>query len=151
MKLDRPNKLNVIQFPDMPKKLDHIPVNRVRELRLAAELTLAELAAAVGTTTSHIQRLETGGRDLNLGWMERISRALNCLPADLLLPEHGGLAPDERDWIETGRAVPSANRAAINTFMEHQKPFRHDGPADIVDLNARLAPPPGQRVPRKSA
>jgi transcriptional regulator with XRE-family HTH domain len=61
-------------------------MNRIRELRKAAGLTCAELAALCVPPTSHAQisRLETSKRRLAQDWMERIAPALRCTPADLI-------------------------------------------------------------------
>jgi transcriptional regulator with XRE-family HTH domain len=57
---------------------------RVREIRSARGLTLAELAKAVGTTPQTIQRLETGRLTMSLDWLTRIANALGLQPSDLL-------------------------------------------------------------------
>ncbi|WP_448582293.1 helix-turn-helix domain-containing protein [Thermaurantiacus sp.] len=60
--------------------------SRLRELRKARGMTLAELAARCSppTTAVTIGRLETGMRQLSLPWMERLAAALGIEPADLL-------------------------------------------------------------------
>jgi transcriptional regulator with XRE-family HTH domain len=51
-------------------------MNRIRHLREARGLTLAELAEQVGTSHATIQRLESGKMRLTQEWAERISAAL---------------------------------------------------------------------------
>ena len=53
-------------------------INRIREIRKARGMTLADLAAACRppTTAQTIGRLETGMRTLSTRWMERIAAAL---------------------------------------------------------------------------
>lgn len=60
--------------------------SRIRELRKAQGLTLAELAARCSppTTAVTIGRLETGMRQLTLAWMERIADALGVDPKSLI-------------------------------------------------------------------
>ena len=58
--------------------------NRIRENRLAQDLTLDQLAQRAGTIASTIEKLEKGRRGLNIGWMRRIAKALGIAPADLL-------------------------------------------------------------------
>ncbi|MCS6987756.1 MAG: helix-turn-helix transcriptional regulator [Sphingomonadaceae bacterium] len=60
--------------------------SRLREIRMARGLTLAEVAARCRppTTAVTIGRLETGLRRLTLPWLERLARALDCDPVDLL-------------------------------------------------------------------
>lgn len=60
--------------------------NRIRDIRKAKGLTLADLGAACDppTTAQTIGRLETGMRSLSLGWMNRIAAALRVDPASLM-------------------------------------------------------------------
>jgi transcriptional regulator with XRE-family HTH domain len=57
-------------------------INRIRDIRKAKGMTLADLAAACDppTTAQTIGRLETGMRNLSLGWMNRIAAALGVEP-----------------------------------------------------------------------
>lgn len=61
-------------------------INRIREIRRAKGLTLAEIAAACEppTTAQTIGRLETGTRSLSTKWMERIGAALGVDPQTLV-------------------------------------------------------------------
>ncbi|AOL23958.1 DNA-binding transcriptional regulator, XRE-family HTH domain [Erythrobacter litoralis] len=61
-------------------------INRIRDIRKAKGLTLAELAEACDppTTAQTIGRLETGMRNLSLKWMDRIGRALGVDPETLV-------------------------------------------------------------------
>jgi transcriptional regulator with XRE-family HTH domain len=63
--------------------------NRIRDIRKAKGLTLADLAAACSppTTAQTIGRLETGMRQLSLTWMNRIAAALDVDPASLMRAE----------------------------------------------------------------
>lgn len=64
-------------------------MNRIRDIRKAKGLTLADLAAACSppTTAQTIGRLETGMRQLSLGWMNKIAAALGVEPASLMRAE----------------------------------------------------------------
>jgi transcriptional regulator with XRE-family HTH domain len=64
-------------------------MNRLRELRKARGLTLADVAArcAPPTTAVTIGRLETGTRQLTLPWMQRLATALDVDPRQLLAQE----------------------------------------------------------------
>lgn len=58
--------------------------NRIRDIRKAKGLTLADLAAACEppTTAQTIGRLETGMRQLSLGWIDGLpQRSGSILPA----------------------------------------------------------------------
>jgi transcriptional regulator with XRE-family HTH domain len=61
-------------------------INRIRAIRQAKGMTLADLAAACQppTTAQTIGRLETGTRNLSLVWMNRIAAALKVDPAVLV-------------------------------------------------------------------
>ncbi|MEM1195213.1 MAG: helix-turn-helix transcriptional regulator [Pseudomonadota bacterium] len=61
-------------------------INRIREIRRAKGLTLADLAAACDppTTAQTIGRLETGTRTLSTKWMDRIGAALEVDPQTLV-------------------------------------------------------------------
>jgi len=64
-------------------------INRIRDIRRAKGLTLAELAEACDppTTAQTIGRLETGMRNLSLRWMDRIAKALKVDPESLVRSE----------------------------------------------------------------
>lgn len=61
-------------------------INRIREIRKAKGLTLADLAEACdpATTAQTIGRLETGMRNLSIKWMDRIGTALGVDPEILV-------------------------------------------------------------------
>ncbi|EAQ29619.1 hypothetical protein NAP1_02565 [Erythrobacter sp. NAP1] len=64
-------------------------INRIREIRKAKGLTLADLAEACEppTTAQTIGRLETGMRNLSIKWMDRIGAALEVDPEVLVRSE----------------------------------------------------------------
>lgn len=65
-------------------------ITRIREVRKARGMTLAEVAAACEppTTAQTIGRLETGMRTVSVGWLNRIAKALDVEAAELVtLPE----------------------------------------------------------------
>lgn len=117
-------KAVVLQFPPMAKR-DHVysGPNRTREMRKARRLTLQQAAPLVGLSWTHLARIESGERELNTAWMERIAKAFGCAPADLLPLEMGGLSASERDVIDLLRALPDANRAGILAMLESQRQF----------------------------
>lgn len=57
-------------------------INRIRDIRRERKFTLADVAARCSppTTAQTIGRLETGTRQLSLGWMNRIAAALGVEP-----------------------------------------------------------------------
>jgi transcriptional regulator with XRE-family HTH domain len=63
-------------------------MNRIRELREKAGLTVQQLAERCEPPTSQpqITRLEAGKRRLTVEWMHRIATALGVRPEDLIAP-----------------------------------------------------------------
>lgn len=59
--------------------------NRLRELRESAGLSQAALGQKVNLSGMQISRLETGDRQLNIYWIERLARALGAAPGDFFL------------------------------------------------------------------
>lgn len=84
--------------------------SRLREIRKARGLTLAELAALCQppTTAVTIGRLETGMRKLTLPWMERIATALGIDPADLLPGDSADSVPVAALLGHDGPHAPAA-------------------------------------------
>ncbi|MEO0412941.1 MAG: helix-turn-helix transcriptional regulator [Pseudomonadota bacterium] len=70
--------------------------NRIRALRKERGWTLSELAARItpdAPTAQTLARLETGTRTLSLPWLEKIGRALDVSPQDLLTLSDGPSSP----------------------------------------------------------
>lgn len=65
--------LNMKEFP-----------NRIRELRLAKEMTVEQLAEATGLSPSYVWRLENSERNLSIKNMNLFAHALDVQPKDLL-------------------------------------------------------------------
>lgn len=74
-----------------------LTMNRIKEIRKAKRLSLEKLAEICDppTTATQISRLEQGKRKLTQPWMQTLSKALGCEPADLL-PE----SRRERDAVD---------------------------------------------------
>lgn len=90
-------------------------INRIRDIRREKRLTLADVAARCEppTTAQTIGRLETGMRNLSLGWMNRIAVALEVEPELLLRGEN---APQPRliaRITDAGAEALAAPRDAI--------------------------------------
>lgn len=69
--------------------------NRLREVRKAQGLTLAEVAARCRppTTAVTIGRLETGMRNLTIAWLERLAAALGVDPTALIVADDSQVVP----------------------------------------------------------
>ncbi len=104
--------------------------NRIRDIRKARGLTLADLAAACEppTTAQTIGRLETGMRSLSLGWMNRIAAALEVDPASLM---RGPNAAPPRIIAQLGPAGPEALAAPREALLPSAL-AGEDGPAPLV-------------------
>lgn len=70
-------------------------INRIRDIRRQKGMTLADVAARCQppTTAQTIGRLETGMRNLSLGWMNRIAAALDVEPELLLRGGNASSSP----------------------------------------------------------
>ena len=90
-------------------------MNRIRDLRKAKGLTLADLAAACDppTTAQTIGRLETGMRSLSLTWMNRIATALGVDPASLMRDEAAAPAQIVAELAASGAEPLTAPREAV--------------------------------------
>lgn len=111
----------------MPKKLTFDAPNQLRAIREAAGLSLDELSqrVAVQVSINQLSRMERGINQLTTYWLRHLADALECAPADLLLPDDGGLTARERELIETYRQVPDALRAGFDALKESHEPYRH--------------------------
>ncbi|MEO6386995.1 MAG: helix-turn-helix transcriptional regulator [Croceibacterium sp.] len=90
-------------------------INRIRDIRQQKGVTLAEVAAACKppTTAQTIGRLETGMRNLSLGWMNRIAAALGVEPELLLKGEAAEQPAVVARLTESGAEPLPAPRDAI--------------------------------------
>ncbi len=122
--------------------MENLP-NRVRYWRKQRGMTLKEAAGKIGTAFGHLQRIETGARELSTGWMRRIADVFEVTPADLLSLEDGGLEPSERRIVDTRREIPTPHRHSIDAVTEAQQSFR--GAPELVPLQPSEDEPPGTR------
>lgn len=106
--------------------------NRIRDIRKAKGLTLADLAEACDppTTAQTIGRLETGMRQLSLAWMNRIAAALGVEPASLMRSQTAAAASAQivAELAATGAQALAAPREA----MLPSELGSEDGPAPLV-------------------
>ena len=87
--------------------------NRTRRLRAKKELSLADVAAAVGTSRSQIQKLESGQRRLTIEWMQRIAVALGVELADLLPRGRRSTGPAERELLVIFARLPRSKQKQV--------------------------------------
>jgi len=90
-------------------------INRIRDIRKQKGLTLADVAAACSppTTAQTVGRLETGMRNLSLGWMNRIAAALGVEPEMLVRTERSAQPQFVARLTANGTEALSAPRDAI--------------------------------------
>ena len=155
----------------MPKQAAReSPFVRVRELRLAKGLTLAELAGRVGISSSYMQKVEAGQRRLNVELLFRLSQALDADPADLMKPQTGQggkqrsskgqqtfsrtlpvsrdilLSPPDNDANEATETFPvsedvwGAGRYLFKAHDNAMYPSIHPGDLVLVEYAERLEP-----------
>lgn len=90
-------------------------INRIRDIRKAKNLTLADVAARCTppTTAQTIGRLETGMRQLSLTWMNRIAAALEVEPELLVRTSHDGTPRFIARMTEAGAEPLTEPRDAV--------------------------------------
>ncbi len=105
--------------------------NRIRDIRKAKGLTLADLAAACDppTTAQTIGRLETGMRQLSLTWMNRIAAALAIDPATLMRDQ---IAAPAQIVAELAAVGPLALTTPREALLPSDLASAEDGPAPLV-------------------
>ncbi len=90
-------------------------INRIRDIRKAKGLTLAQLGEACDppTTAQTIGRLETGMRTLSIKWMERIAAALEVDPELLVRSEKGDTPQIVAELLASGAEALNSPREAL--------------------------------------
>lgn len=99
-------------------------INRIRDIRKAKGLTLAELAEACNppTTAQTIGRLETGMRNLSIKWMDRIGSALGVEPETLVRSERGETPQVVAELAAAGaEALANPREAVLPTELAIQE------------------------------
>ena len=119
--------------------------NYVREWRNHRELTLDQVATAVGATKSAISRLENGNRRMTLDWMEKLAQALDVSPNDLLRSP-SDVAKKRPTSMPPG-AVSLSEVTGVKS--EHLEVFdvKGDGMAPTFSIGDRLVVDKSDRVP----
>ncbi|BDI60731.1 helix-turn-helix domain-containing protein [Qipengyuania nanhaisediminis] len=113
-------------------------INRIREIRKAKGLTLAQLAEACSppTTAQTIGRLETGMRNLSTKWMDRIAAALGVDPQVLVRSETAARA---QVIAELGASEPEALAKPREAILPTEIAAAHgDEPMLVLEVTAAL-------------
>lgn len=87
--------------------------NRIKELRESQGITLETLADRVGLSTSYVQRLENGGRNLAVKHFSAFAEALKVAPTDLIESIEDG----DKELIEAFRRADPAKKAAVALLL----------------------------------
>lgn len=80
----------------------------IRERRKEQHMTLEETAKRSGMQASNLSDIEAGNRDIRTNTLERIAKALNCLPADLYEQRYETdieITAGLRDLLEDSKAM----------------------------------------------
>jgi len=114
-------------------------INRIREIRQAKGLTLAELAAACDppTTAQTVGRIETGMRTLSTKWMDRIGTALGVDPQSLVRSEE-----QARPQViaELGLGDVAAIASPREVVMPHElEQGVADAPTLVIEVTAAVS------------
>lgn len=113
-------------FSSMRKALDHDP-RRITRFRVAAGLTKAALARAIGCSRSLITEYESGMRNANNARLQAIAKVLDCDVDELRAKR-----------LRADGARPPAIAPAARALLEVRSSQRSDGPQDVPEL--RRAP-----------
>ena len=115
--MPRPSKIAVISYRDIGE--------RVRALRLAHDLTQAQLARLLGTSQTALSETERGNRGLTVQQVVKISRALKVTPNDILgdgrrQRSNGARPRDSRILRRLHRIerLPEAQRQAVLQLLD---------------------------------
>ena len=110
---------------------------RIRQMRKTRGLTLQQLAELTDTTAQTIQRLETGNMTVSIDWLEKLGKALDVQPVDLLAGGAQGDIPLLGQFEGNG----TLRRPVIS--MNEESSFRVSIPAIdpvAISLGQRIGP-----------
>lgn len=112
-------------------------INRIREIRKARGLTLAELGEACDppTTAQTIGRLETGMRNLSTRWMDRIGVALGVDPQVLVRSEEQKRA---QIVAELGLGEPEALASPREAILPTEIAASDDATMLVIEITAAI-------------
>lgn len=94
-------------------KYVRVAPNRIKELREAQGMTLETLADLVGLSTSYVQRLENGDRNLAVKHFGAFAAALKVTPPDLIESVGDG----DKKLIEAFHRADPGRQAAVALLL----------------------------------
>ncbi|MFN7055235.1 helix-turn-helix domain-containing protein [Hyphomonas sp.] len=86
-----------------PTRVDQLVGEKIRELRVAQNLTLSELGQELGISHQQLQKYETGTNRLSAGMLSNVARALRVPISELFQSSEAG-GNDKRDPVSEARA-----------------------------------------------
>lgn len=87
----------------------------LRRFRTAKNLSIGQVAEAVGTSRQHMQRMETGERNISLEWLMKLAEFYG-VPVGQLIRDGDGLSDLERDIISFLRDNPQDAKILLSTY-----------------------------------
>lgn len=117
--------MTLIANPRRASDVDQYIAARIREWRIARQITQMELGEALGVTFQQVQKYENGRNRITGGRLDDIARALEITVAELMPPGDGepDRKPDpvrtmlanraDRALLERIAALSTAQRAAL--------------------------------------
>lgn len=94
----------------------------LRKIRLAKGLKLREVAERAETSIQQVQRLENGERKLTTEWIEKLSKALDCEPSDIvpsLATQHDR---ENLEILDIIKRLPRDERGALLAYLRSRYP-----------------------------
>jgi len=89
--------------------------NQIRKIRRSKEITIEKLSELTGISTSHLSRIESGGRGLNLENLIRISQALDVDPEEV----SNDFRPEDLEMARTVNFDQPEPRGDVPNFTIH--------------------------------
>lgn len=113
--MPKPSKLSVISYKTIGQ--------RVRQLRLAHDLTQAQLAKIMGTSQTALSELERGNRGLTVQQVVKLARSLKVTPNEILGDERHATARPLQDGRVLRRLsrleqLPEPQRLAVLKVLD---------------------------------
>lgn len=130
----------------MPTEMDIIdPVDahvgaRMREERINAGVTQAELGTAIGVTFQQIQKYEKGANRISASMIVRVAKTLG-VPLMSLFPE---------DDLSPGRSDPLGTVKGARRLLDHFVAMSAEQREVLVAVAAQIAPKPRARGAAKN-
>lgn len=106
--------------------------NFIKDIRESLGLTTAQLGELVGTSQQQISLLENSDRHLRWDWIERLSKALQCHPLDIIDGPLKPREPTERELVQKFRTLQETEKRIFTQMLDSiakndNKPIKKEG------------------------